>query len=115
MQASDSAATDQGNVDHGSLLKHDVPMRIVFMLIVVAATGNLSAQTTRASGSGGDWPMWRHDGGIVGYQPLAGAMKSEPHVVAKYFVGASAGASTAADLHGGGKKMDLLTCARGKI
>src|SRR4051794_14933535 len=90
-------------------------MRIVFTLIVLAAAGNLSAQTTRVSGNLGDWPMWRHDGGIVGYQPLAGAMKSEPRVAAKYFVAASAGASTAADLHGGGKKTDLLTCARGKI
>src|SRR6267142_1467368 len=39
------------------------------------------------SGADGQWPIWRHDGGITGHQPLPGAMKTEPRVLAKYFVG----------------------------
>jgi hypothetical protein len=65
--------------------------------------------------SRGDWPMYRHDGRMIGYQPLAGAMGQAPQVVAKHFLGASAGARTMADLHGSGHAQDSLVVARGKL
>src|SRR5437763_630811 len=63
----------------------------------------------------GQWPMWRHDAAITGHQPLSGAMKAEPRVLAKYFVGAQPGTATFADLRGTGETNDVLIAARAKL
>ena len=58
-----------------------------------------AAEGKKESLPAGDWPMWRQNGRMTGYQPMPGAMTAEPAVAAKYFLGASAGAQTAADLN----------------
>src|SRR2546423_12962668 len=63
----------------------------------------------------GQWPMWRHDGGITGHQPLPGAMKTAPRVLAKYFIGTQPGTPTFADLRGTGETNDVLVAARAKL
>jgi PQQ-like domain len=60
----------------------------------------------------GTWPQWRHDGPLTGYQPLPGAMRSEPRILARYFVGAEKGAPVFADLLGTGKADDVVIAAR---
>lgn len=63
----------------------------------------------------GEWPMWRHDGRLTGHQPLPGAMKQAPRVLARYFVGAEQGTPTLADLRGTGKKEDIIIAARARL
>jgi hypothetical protein len=59
--------------------------------------------------------MWRHDGRLTGHQPLPGAMKQAPRVLARYFVGAEQGTPTLADLRGTGKKEDIIIAARARL
>src|SRR5437879_5194176 len=61
-----------------------VNIQVFFGPVICAAGLIISAP---ASAADGQWPMWRHDGRLTGYQPLPGAMKQEPRVLAKYFVG----------------------------
>lgn len=63
----------------------------------------------------GDWPMWRHDTKLSGYQPLAGAMARAPRVLAKYAVGAWSGVQTVADLRGTGQSNEVLVVTRGRV
>ncbi|HEY1376357.1 MAG TPA: FG-GAP-like repeat-containing protein [Gemmataceae bacterium] len=101
-------------------------------LAVAGAAGATAALGTPASGESGppprppdwcgrpslvpgDWPMWRHDGRLTGYQPLAGGMARPPRVVAKHFLGASPGIRTRADLVGAGRRQDWLVVARGRL
>ncbi len=63
----------------------------------------------------GDWPMWRHDGRLTGYQPLPGGMLRPPQIVAKHFLGASPGIKTRAELQGAGNPADTLVVARGRL
>lgn len=63
----------------------------------------------------GDWPMWRHDGRLTGYQPLAGNFTRAPRIAANYSLGSSPGVRTMADLGAVGKKSDSLVCARGRV
>ena len=60
----------------------------------------------------GTWPMWRHDAGLTGLQPLPGAMAEEPRVLARYFVGARTGTAFFADLRGTGAASDFVIAAR---
>jgi hypothetical protein len=73
----------------------------------------LSANTLAAAE--GEWPMWRHDERLTGYQPLPGAMKQAPRVLARYFLGAEQGTPTLADLRGTGKKEDIIIAARARL
>src|SRR5690242_17243379 len=68
-----------------------------------------------AAAAEGDWPMWRHDTRLSGYQPLAGAMKASPRVLAKYLVGIGAGVQTMADLRGTGQSNELLVVTRARV
>ncbi|MBM3239236.1 PQQ-like beta-propeller repeat protein [Candidatus Poribacteria bacterium] len=63
----------------------------------------------------GDWPMWRHDAHLTAYQPLSGAMKTSPEVLARYFLGAGTGAVTPADLSGTGTAQEFLIVARARL
>src|SRR4029077_9785727 len=64
-----------------------------FLWSLVLGIRCLLLQTTfPCVGADGQWPMWRHDSGITGHQPLPGAMTKTPQVLAKYFVGAQQGA-----------------------
>ena len=40
----------------------------------------LAAIVPPASPADGDWPMWRHDPALTGYQPTPGAMAKEPRI-----------------------------------
>lgn len=73
----------------------------------------LNANTLAAAE--GEWPMWRHDERLTGYQPLPGAMKQAPRVLARYFLGAEQGTPTLADLRGTGKKEDIIIAARARL
>jgi len=73
---------------------------------------NLSWLATAAEG---DWPMWRHDTQLSGYQPLPGVMTSAPRVLAKYSIGAGAGVQTMADLRGTGQSNEVLVVARARV
>ncbi|MBI1923478.1 hypothetical protein HYR99_04430, partial [Candidatus Poribacteria bacterium] len=75
-----------------------------------------------AFAASGDWPMWRGDGRLTGYQPLPGAMKTplrseslRPEALARYFLGAGTGAVTPADLSGTGMASELLIVARARL
>lgn len=72
----------------------------------------IACAVATASPSAGTWPMWRHDAGLTGYQPLPGAMTGEPHVLARYFVGAHTGTPFFADLRGTGVADDVVIAAR---
>lgn len=63
----------------------------------------------------GTWPMWRHDAGLTGYQPLPGAMAKEPVVLARHFVGATTGVPFPADLRGTGAADDVVIAARARL
>jgi hypothetical protein len=63
----------------------------------------------------GDWPMWRHDTRLSGYQPLAGAMKTSPRVLAKYSIGVGVGVETMADLRGTGQSNEVLVVTRARV
>src|SRR5207237_7380051 len=63
----------------------------------------------------GQWPMWRHDSVITGHQPLPGAMKEAPRILAKYFVGTQQGIPTFADLRGTGETNDIIIAARARL
>ena len=71
--------------------------------------------TTAFFANSGDWPMWRHDGFLTGYQPLSGNIKTPPKVVAKHFLGSGTGAITPADLSGDGIKQEYLVVARSRL
>ena len=83
----------------------------------LAASAALSylVSATILVGAEGEWPMWRHDGRLTGHQPLPGAMKQTPRVLARYFMGAEPGAPTFADLRGTGKKEDIIIAARARL
>ena len=82
-------------------------VRLSFCILVFVAYFSVNAA--------GDWPMWRHDTTLTAFQPLPGAMKTEPRVLVKYFVGSQQGAATFADLRGTGKKDDILITARARL
>ncbi len=63
----------------------------------------------------GDWPMWRHDTHLTAHQPLPGAMKAAPGVLAKHFLEAAVGTPTFADLTGGGEPREVIVLARGRM
>jgi hypothetical protein len=71
--------------------------------------------TTAAFAAAGGWPMWRHDAHLTAYQPLPGAMKTAPEVLARYFLGAGTGAVTTADLSGTGTAQEFLIVARARL
>lgn len=58
--------------------------------------------------------MYRHDTGLIAYQPLPGEMKSAPKIVAKYFLGAAPGSTTAAALRPN-EAGDVVMLARGQL
>ena len=66
-------------------------------------------------GSDGDWPMWRHDPALTGYQPTPEAMAKEPRILARHFLGASPGVPTFADLLGSGRDAEVLVLAAGRL
>lgn len=68
-----------------------------------------------ASAADGDWPMWRHDNRLTGWQAMPANLTSEPRVLAKYFLGATQGAPTFADLRGTGQSNDIIIVARAKL
>jgi outer membrane protein assembly factor BamB len=86
----------------------------LLLLGVLGMSTIASAQFTQPA-SKGDWPMWRRDTRLSGYQPLPGAMVKPPRVLAKHFLGASPGTRTAADLRNTGHADDSLVCARSKV
>ncbi len=63
----------------------------------------------------GDWPMWRQNAHLTAYQPLPGAMKTPPEVLARYFLGAGTGTVTPADLSGTGTAQEFLIVARARL
>ena len=81
--------------------------------LVLAALSNLLSTAALAAAEG-EWPMWRHDARLTGYQPLPSAMRQAPRVLARYFVGAEQGTPTFADLRGTGKKEDIIIAARAR-
>src|SRR5436190_5392176 len=70
---------------------------------LVLLTHFATGQTTAPVKPSGDWPIWRHDTRLTGYQPTPGAMTRPPRVVAKLFLGASPGVVTFADLSANNK------------
>ena len=78
------------------------------LILFPAAILLLMALVPLTSGADGDWPMWRHDPALTGYQPTPGAMAKEPRIVAKHFLGASPGTATFADLLGSGRDAEVL-------
>ena len=80
----------------------------------LAALSYLLSATTGVAAEG-EWPMWRHDGRLTGHQPLPGAMKQAPRVLARYFVGAEQGTPTLADLRETGKKEDIIIADRARL
>src|SRR5436309_1754568 len=42
----------------------------------------LSVALTAFAGTIGEWPMWRGDPALTGFQPLPGAMKKAPRILA---------------------------------
>ncbi len=82
----------------------------------------LPSLATVAFTAPGDWPMWRGDGRLTGYQPLPGTMKTplrseslRPEALARYFLGAGTGAVTHADLSGTGMASEFLIVARARL
>ena len=63
----------------------------------------------------GGWPMWRGDAHLTAYQPLPGAMKTPPEMLARYFLGAGTGTVTPADLSGRGTAQEFLIVARARL
>jgi hypothetical protein len=63
----------------------------------------------------GDWPMWRHDTALTGYQNMPGAMRSEPRILARHFVGAGIGVPTFADLLRSGRDSEILIVAGSRL
>src|SRR6267142_5209083 len=79
-------------------------IRVSALLLAVAwILGVIPSSSFNSSAADGDWPMWRHDAHLSGYQPLPGAMTEAPRVRAKHMVGAGAGVQTFADLRGTGQ------------
>jgi hypothetical protein len=76
-----------------------------------AAIPLLLALAAPTFGADGDWPMWRHDPALTGYQPTPGAMAKEPRILARHFLGASPGTTTFADLLGSGLDSEVLVLA----
>ena len=74
----------------------------------------LVALVPPTSGADGDWPMWRHDPALTGYQPTPGAMTKEPRILARHFLGASPGVPTFADL-GSGRDAEVLVLAGARL
>lgn len=70
------------------------------------------ASTARADGT---WPMWRRDAALTAFQPMPGAMKTEPRVLGKYFLGSRHGNHIPADLRGTGEKSEFLVTARARL
>src|SRR4051812_28567810 len=66
-------------------------------------------------GADGDWPMWRHDMSLTGYQPAPGAMSKDPRILARHSLGASPGTATFADLLGSGREAELLVVAGARL
>src|SRR5689334_20122408 len=62
-------------------------------------------------GADGDWPMWRHDPALTGYQPAPGAMAREPRILTRHLLGASPGTATFADLLGSGRDAEVIVLA----
>src|SRR5437773_2211633 len=54
-----------------------------FVCAATSAVGVILNLSMLAAAAEGDWPMWRHDTQLSGYQPLPGAMSSAPRVLAK--------------------------------
>src|SRR3989442_741311 len=67
------------------------------------------------AGLRGDWAMWRHDAQLTGYQPLPGAIKRAPAVLARYSLGSGQGTPTWADLSGKGGPHEVLMIAGGRL
>ena len=63
----------------------------------------------------GNWPMWRGDAHLTAHQPLPGAMKTPPELLARYFLGAGTGTVTPADLSGMGTAQEFLIVARARL
>jgi outer membrane protein assembly factor BamB len=75
----------------------------------------LLALTPPILGADGDWPMWRHDPALTGYQPAPGAMAREPRILARHPLGASPGTTTSADLLGSGHDAEVLVLAGARL
>ncbi len=67
------------------------------------------------SGADGDWPMWRHDTALTGYQPSPGRMTEEPRILARHSLGASPGTASFADLLGSGRDAEVLVLAAARL
>jgi outer membrane protein assembly factor BamB len=63
----------------------------------------------------GDWPMWRHDSTLTGFQPLPAAMTNAPRVIAEYFLGTSHGLRIPADLYNTGNKREVIVVERARL
>ncbi len=88
---------------------------LLFICSFIFWLANFSIASGSEARPQGDWPMWRHDARLTGYQPLPGAMKRAPEVLAKYSLGAGPGAATWADLSGKGQAHEILMVARGHL
>ncbi len=75
----------------------------------------LVALVPPTSGAEDDWPMWRHDPALTGFQPTPGAMAKEPHILARHFLGASPGTAAFADLLGSGRDSEVLVLAGARL
>jgi hypothetical protein len=87
-------------------------MRPITMPATISLLLALAAPTL---GGDGDWPMWRHDPILTGYQPTPGAMARAPRILARHFLGASPGTATFADLLGSGRDAELLVLAEARL
>ncbi|MGZ5567982.1 MAG: hypothetical protein ACXWKG_13275, partial [Limisphaerales bacterium] len=88
---------------------HRTPTTLAICILLLAGA------YTHIAAAPGDWPMWRHDTVLSGNQPLGAHMPNEPRVLAKYFIGSQQGTVTYADLHGTGKKDDIIISARARL
>ena len=95
-----------------TLRAHQAAARV---LCLTALAWLLLAFAVTSRAAGGDWPMWRHDTSLTGYQPLPAAMKKAPRILARHFVGAGHGHRTFADLRGTGQESDVLVAARARL
>ncbi|HZO88500.1 MAG TPA: PQQ-binding-like beta-propeller repeat protein [Chthonomonadaceae bacterium] len=86
---------------------------LMHLLLSLCVLGWLALSA--AQGAEGDWPMWRHDTSLTAYQPLPGAMRQPPRVLARYFVGSGQGAHRFADLRGSGRDTEILVTARARL
>ncbi len=68
-----------------------------------------------ASGADGDWPMWRHDPALTGYEATPGAMSKEPRILARHLLGASPDTATFADLLESGRDAERLLFAGARL